>query len=63
MKHKTKVIILCIITAFLVLFAVLRVVSAVRADDSGSAEVNEFNVSIHYQYSSDIRQYVMTSTL
>lgn len=54
MKHKTKVIILCIITAFLVLFAVLRVVSAVRADDSGSAEVNEFNVSIHYQYSSDI---------
>lgn len=45
MKHKTKVIILSIITAFLVLFAVLRVVSAVRADDTPT---NEFNVMFHY---------------
>lgn len=45
MKHKTKVIILSIITAFLVFFAVLRVVSAVRADDTPT---NEFNVAFHY---------------
>lgn len=45
MKHKTKVIILSIITAFLVLFAVLRVVSAVRADDTPT---NEFNVMFRY---------------
>lgn len=45
MKHKTKVILLSIITAFLVLFAVLRVSSAVRADDTPT---NEFNVAFHY---------------
>lgn len=45
MKHKTKVIILSIITAFLVFFAVLRVVSAVRADDTPT---NEFNVAFHH---------------
>lgn len=45
MKHKTKVILLSIITAFLVLFAVLRISSAVRADDTPT---NEFNVAFHY---------------
>ena len=45
MKHKTKVILLSIITAFLVLFAVLRVLSAVRADDTPT---NEFNVAFHH---------------
>ena len=45
MKHKTKVIILSIITVFLVLFAVLRVVSAVRADDTPTTETN---VMFHY---------------
>lgn len=45
MKHKTKVIILSIITAFLVLFAVLRVVSSVRADDTLTTETN---VMFHY---------------
>ena len=48
MKHKTKVIILCIITVFLVLFAVLRVVSAVRADDTATTDEKEFNVILHY---------------
>lgn len=46
MKHKTKVIILSIITAFLVLFAVLRVVSSVRADDTSTDKT--FNVRFHY---------------
>lgn len=45
MKHKTKVILLSIITAFLVLFAVLRVVSSVRADDTPTTETN---VMFHY---------------
>lgn len=45
MKHKTKVILLSIITAFLVLFAVLRVISSVRADDTPTTETN---VTFHY---------------
>lgn len=46
MKHKTKIILLSIITAFLVLFAVLRVVSSVRADDTPTDKT--FNVTFHY---------------
>lgn len=45
MKHKTKIVLLCIITAFLVLFAVLRVVSSVRADDTPTTETY---VTFHY---------------
>ena len=46
MKHKTKIILLSIITAFLVLFAVLRVVSSVRADDTPTDKT--FNVTFHH---------------
>ena len=51
MKRKTKIILLSIITAFLVLFAVLRIVSSVRADDTPTTETN---VSFHYELNGGI---------